>query len=166
MIRDFSLGQIFKNQNGAYTSRLLKEVCYGRGYTMVEGKMIPLGICTNSKVKDPRISKFSDNKVTKNYFGKCVAKKGAYINRLNIHAQNNQTYSERIDRMEGKNYLSGLKLGGAAFMQKHVESHLKNLSGAGFDNVHLNHMSNSSQALPNYTNGDLNSKGYTFNPSP
>lgn len=64
--------------------------------------------------------------------------------------------------------MSGLKLGGAKFLQKamHVESHLKNLAGKGQDNVHLNHMSNSMTTIPGYTNSTLNSKGFSYNPTP
>lgn len=72
--------------------------------------------------------------------------------------------------MYNKNYLATLKLGGAKrFVQKSTKTptgHLKNLKGGKFDNVNLNHMSNSNIGIPNYTSGDLNGKGRSFNPSP
>jgi len=44
---------------------------------MIDGKMIPLGICTNNKTVVPRSPKFSDNTSTGDFWGKCVKKKGA-----------------------------------------------------------------------------------------
>jgi len=49
MIRNHSLGQIFKNLNGEFAARQLKEMCYGRGMTMIDGKMVGLGLCGGAK---------------------------------------------------------------------------------------------------------------------
>lgn len=39
MVRNKSLGQVFKNNNGGWAAKQLKEVCYGKGFAMIDGKM-------------------------------------------------------------------------------------------------------------------------------
>lgn len=68
----------------------MKELCYGKGYAMIDGKMVPLGMCIFNNEKVPRSPVVSDNATPKDYFGRCMNKKNAYITRLNPNAQNNQ----------------------------------------------------------------------------
>lgn len=50
--------------------------------------------------------------------------------------------------------------------QKNVQGHIFNLAGKGYDNLDNNHMTKSENAVPFYTNSDLNSRGLSFNPTP
>lgn len=90
MIRNQSLAQVFKNQNGDWAAKQLKELCYGKGFTMIDGKMVPLGVCQNSHKKSPKAPVVQDNATPDPMNGECSIKKGAYVTRLNPNAANNQ----------------------------------------------------------------------------
>jgi len=77
MIRNHSLAQIFKNNTGEQSAAQFKELCYGKGYAMVDGKMVKLGLCTMDKKKVPRSPTFQDNASAGTFWGKCVNKKNA-----------------------------------------------------------------------------------------
>lgn len=81
----------------------MKEVCYGRGYAMIEGKMYPLGLCTDNKESAPKPPVFADNTTPKTFFGECTLKKDAYVTRIHPLANINQNYSSRVERMYSKN---------------------------------------------------------------
>jgi hypothetical protein len=66
---------------------------------MIEGKMVPLGLCTQNTDKIPRAPVTQDSVTTKDFSGKCSLKKNAYISKMNGNAQNNQNYSARLERM-------------------------------------------------------------------
>jgi len=66
---------------------------------MIEGKMVPLGICTQNTDKIPRAPVTQDSATTKDFLGKCTLKKDAYISKLNGNAQTNQNYSARLERI-------------------------------------------------------------------
>jgi hypothetical protein len=90
MIRNFSLGQIFKNNSGDWAANQLKEICYGRGFAMIDGKMHPLGMCGNSSKGNPKAPKFFDNATPNTFFGECTQKPGAWVTRINQHVSDNQ----------------------------------------------------------------------------
>jgi len=99
MIRNYSLGQVFKNNNGEQAANQLKELCYGKGFALIEGKMVPLGVCTQNTDKIPKSPLTQDSVTTKDFNGKCTLKKNAYISKMNANAQTNQNYSARLERM-------------------------------------------------------------------
>jgi hypothetical protein len=52
MIRNRSLKQLFKSETGWVLKEQLKELCFGRGFTLIDGKQHPLGMCApGSKFK-------------------------------------------------------------------------------------------------------------------
>jgi len=98
MIRDESLRQIFKSQAAKVASLQLKELCYGKGFALLKGKSIPLGMCSNGAKKPPNIV-YQDNISYNGMKTTFNVKKGAYVTRVNPNASDNQSYDTKLNRL-------------------------------------------------------------------
>jgi len=61
MIRNYAFTQLFKSQSGSVIKEQLKELCFGRGFTLIEGKQVPLGLCGAGMLKKYDHVMYQDN---------------------------------------------------------------------------------------------------------
>jgi len=49
-VRDYSIRELFKINKDA--KDILKDLCYGNGYVLVNGKMVQTGVCVQNKIQE------------------------------------------------------------------------------------------------------------------
>jgi len=62
MIRNQSVTQLFRaSQDSKNVPYQLRELCYGRGYTLIDGQQVQLGLCTNELNEKAQLPTIDDN---------------------------------------------------------------------------------------------------------
>lgn len=79
LVRDYSIKELIKANGSA--SRTIKDICYGSGYALVDGKMVQSGACTE-KVKNPQpLPNNADSTSVNTHVPGCALKEGdVYVN--------------------------------------------------------------------------------------
>jgi len=99
LVRDYSIKELVAANAGA--SRTIKDICYGTGYTLVEGKMVQSGACREQVVEPKPLPNTQDSTSVKSHVPDCVLKEGdIFINWDNNKgntAFQPKTWPERVE---------------------------------------------------------------------
>lgn len=137
MVRDYSIKELVKANSAA--NRIIRDICYGSSYVLLEGKMVQSGACYKGS-KNPRSYPNNNDSTSLDSFGgTCMLKKGdIYINRSKGTSNpfTPKTWPERVEIKENIAKYTLKK----SFIQKGLNSNLE---------------------IPGYSNPTLNGKGYS-----
>lgn len=124
LVRDYSIKELATINKQTISS--LKDICYGTGYVMFEGKMYSTGACTKAKSAEPKpLPTTSDSTDIKIPAGICELKKTEFLiakPRVTVSPFNPRSLNERLEILDSVE-LGGLKK--TAFIQKNVNSNLE-----------------------------------------